>query len=136
MLHPTCPPLAGVQGVDWTSSPLQLPLHYEYEFHLESYVWHTVHCIVCYCLNKHIDIQVVSMPGFLLVPFHPPTPRQRGTVSCHIFGDFYTVVSHEQARTNKVCLCHPMFCKNNASCRIPLLGGVLASLCACIVNTL
>src|SRR3990172_4142133 len=32
VLNPSCPPLVGVQGVDWTSSPLQIPLPYEYEF--------------------------------------------------------------------------------------------------------
>ena len=32
VLNPSCPPLAGAYGVDWTSSPHQLPLHYEYEF--------------------------------------------------------------------------------------------------------
>jgi len=32
MLHPTCPKLAGVQGVDWNSPLLQIPLYYGYEF--------------------------------------------------------------------------------------------------------
>jgi len=32
MLHPTCPLLAGVQGADWNSPSLQIPLYYGYEF--------------------------------------------------------------------------------------------------------
>jgi len=47
-------------------------------FHLESYVWHTVHCIVRYCLNKLMDIQAINLPKLLLMPVHPLNPPPAG----------------------------------------------------------
>ncbi|GJQ49419.1 MAG: hypothetical protein HKUEN01_18050 [Candidatus Kuenenia stuttgartiensis] len=32
LLFKPCPPLAGVQGVDWISPSIQLPLYYENKF--------------------------------------------------------------------------------------------------------
>ena len=70
-------------------------------FHLESYVRSAIHCIVCYCLNKLMDIQAINLPKLLLMPVHPLNPPPAGdkwlaTSPVH----FRTLVNHKQARTN------------------------------------
>ena len=84
-------PAGGGRGWTGILHCFNYPFIMDTNFHFEPYGWFTIHCIVCYCLNKHIDIQVVSMPEFLLVPVHPPSPRQRGTVICHASCNFRTV---------------------------------------------
>ncbi|QII09576.1 hypothetical protein KsCSTR_01970 [Candidatus Kuenenia stuttgartiensis] len=41
LLFKQCPPLAGVQGVDWISPSIQLPLYYENKLAPLSYAPHT-----------------------------------------------------------------------------------------------
>ena len=64
------------------------PLCMNTSFHLEPYGWFTIHCVVSYCLNKLMDIQVIILPEFLLMPFHPLNPPPAGDITCNISTSF------------------------------------------------
>ena len=107
MLNPSCPPLAGVQGWTGLLHRFNYPFIMNMNFHLESYIWPAVHCIVCFCLNKLMDIQAINLPKLLLMPVHPLNPPPTGDSGQPRFQWILPLCVARKARTNKVCPCHP-----------------------------
>ncbi|MEB2307912.1 MAG: hypothetical protein OZ917_01215 [Candidatus Brocadiaceae bacterium] len=102
-MHPTCPPLAGVQGVGCADPRCQI-LH-NHQDNITHFLLQAAGKTAVFVHGAIVGI--IGFCFFRMVSTFFPTPlipRQRGTIVCLIFGRFSTTVSHSDTANGVITL--------------------------------